>query len=90
MVALRSSVQSRLKSINETMARLYFPGSPIGRHFDVGDGNPPALPYDFEVIGVVRDAKYVSLAEAPQPAAYYIYSQFSACFATIRSSLLWR
>ena len=30
---------------------------------------------DFEVVGVVKDAKYVTLRETPQPAAYYPYAQ---------------
>jgi predicted permease len=60
--------------INETMARLYFPGgSPIGRRF--GIESDPAHAADFEVIGVVKDAKYESLDESPQPGAYYLYSQ---------------
>jgi ABC-type antimicrobial peptide transport system permease subunit len=56
------------------MARLYFPGgSPIGRRF--GIGSDPAHAADFEVIGVVKDAKYESLDENTQPGAYYLYSQ---------------
>jgi len=60
--------------INETMAREYFPGgSPLGRHFGIGSN--PKDSGDLEVIGVVKDAKYVDLTEKAQPAAYYPYSQ---------------
>ena len=55
--------------INETMARRFFPaGSPIGHHFGIGDD--PAHANDIEVVGVVKDAKYNSLGEEAQMAAY--------------------
>src|SRR5437867_4044399 len=60
--------------INETMARQFFPGgSPVGRRFGIGDD--PKRSNDIEVVGVVKDAKYESLREEPQPAAYYPYTQ---------------
>jgi predicted permease len=69
-----TAISPKVAVINETMARLYFPGgSPIGHHFRVDDDLPQGA--DFEVIGVVKDAKYISLDETPQPAAYYLYSQ---------------
>ncbi len=50
--------------INEEMARRFWPGiSPLGHHLRL-DGT------DFEVVGVVRNAKYENLAERPQPAAW--------------------
>jgi predicted permease len=59
--------------INETMAREFFPGrSPVGGHFSIGDDPNDQ---DMEVVGVVKDAKYVDLQEEPQPAAYYPYTQ---------------
>ena len=55
--------------INKTMARLYFPGvSPVGRTFTVPRR---ADCVDVEVVGVVKDAKYMSLQEKPRPAAFY-------------------
>ncbi|HTV53828.1 MAG TPA: ABC transporter permease, partial [Terriglobia bacterium] len=58
--------------INETMAREFFPGgSPLGRRF----GLDPKHSSDIEVVGVVKDAKYISLREKRWPAAYYPYSQ---------------
>src|SRR5207237_6188081 len=60
-----SDLSPKVAVINETMARLYFPGgSPIGRRF--GIESDPAHAADFEVIGVVKDAKYESLDERPQ------------------------
>ena len=60
--------------IDETMARRFFPGeSPIGRHFGFGDD--PAHSGDYEIIGVVKNAKYESLRERPHPAAYFPHSQ---------------
>jgi predicted permease len=69
-----AATSPKVAVINETMARFYFPGgSPIGRRF--GIESDPAHAADFEVIGVVKDAKYESLDERPQPGAYYLYSQ---------------
>jgi predicted permease len=60
--------------INETMARRFFPGiSPIGHRF--GIGNDPSHSGDIEIIGVVKDAKYVTLSEQPQMAAYFPWTQ---------------
>ncbi len=60
--------------INETMARRFFPGeSAIGRYFGFGDD--PKHSGDFEIIGVVKNAKYESLRERPHPAAYFPHSQ---------------
>ena len=46
--------------INQTMARYFFGNrNPIGKKFGTDSGTPP----DIEIIGVVQDAKYVSLKE---------------------------
>jgi predicted permease len=59
--------------IGETMARTLFPsGSPIGRRY--GRGGPQNAG-DIEVIGVVKDVKYNSLEEDPQPGDYLPYTQ---------------
>jgi predicted permease len=69
-----TATSPKVAVINQTMARLYFPGSsPIGRRF--GIDSDPTHAADFEVIGVIADAKYLSLDEEPEPAAYYPYSQ---------------
>jgi len=60
--------------INQTMAHMFFPdGSPIGRHFGIGDD--PAGSGEIEIIGVVKNAKYVALQEDPEAAAYFPYAQ---------------
>ena len=52
--------------VNETMARRFWPGeSPIGKRLSLGTGGTSYL----SVIGVVKDSKYLTLGEPPQP--YY-------------------
>ncbi|MGZ5546209.1 MAG: ABC transporter permease, partial [Limisphaerales bacterium] len=58
--------------VNETFARRYFPNvSPIGQHFQLSGSADD----DREIIGLVKDAKYQSVQEKTQPAAYYPRSQ---------------
>jgi predicted permease len=60
--------------INETMARRFFPnGSAIGHRF--GMGETPDHPGQIEVIGVVKDAKYIALTEGTLMAAYFPCTQ---------------
>ena len=60
--------------INETMARRFFPGeSAIGRQFGFGDD--PTHSGDYEIVGIVKNAKLESLRERPHPAAYFPHSQ---------------
>jgi predicted permease len=55
--------------ISETMARRFFPnGSAIGRRFGIGE--TPSNPGEFEVIAVVKDAKYFALNEGTLMGAY--------------------
>ncbi|MGH9884627.1 MAG: ABC transporter permease, partial [bacterium] len=57
---------ARVAIINETMAQYYFPGQdPIGRHFGYSAGH-----LDFEVVGLVRDAKVNNLREATPRVAF--------------------
>jgi predicted permease len=72
-----SLASKRVAVINETMARTYFAGeSPLGRTFTVGDGSPQAPEWQsLEVVGVVKDAKYMDLDERQMPAAFYPHSQ---------------
>ena len=54
--------------VNETFTRKLFPDvSPLGRHFALEGGG------DFEIIGVVRDAKYESIREKPR-GMFYLYN----------------
>jgi predicted permease len=68
--------------INETMAKTYFPDvSPLGRTFNVESGvGTPAEWRDVEVVGVVRDAKYFTLEEKQDPAAFYPHAQHLPMF----------
>ena len=65
---------NKVAVINETMARRFFPnGSAIGHRFGIGE--IPDHPGEKEVIGVVEDAKYDSLDEGTQMAAYFPCTQ---------------
>jgi predicted permease len=71
--------------INETMARTYFGGiSPLGHTFGVGGGpgTSAGIPQwqNVEVVGVVKDAKYMTLDEKQMPAAFYPHSQHAGIF----------
>jgi predicted permease len=58
--------------INDTAAKKYFPGeNPIGRRF----GREVENRTEWEIVGVVRDAKYNSLRDAPPPTVYWPYLQ---------------
>jgi predicted permease len=64
----------RVAVINETFARRFFPdGLPVGKHFGM---DTPEHSHEIEVIGVVRDAKYLRLDEKPTAMAYYPYTQY--------------
>ncbi len=59
--------------VNEAMVRKFFPtGSPVGKRFGI-DG--PESTESFEVIGVVKDAKFGSLQEKFTPMAFYPHMQ---------------
>lgn len=59
--------------INQRMARRFFGDSnPIGKHFRLG---PWSGHSGLEIIGVVRDAKYMSLREQAPPTAYLYIPQ---------------
>jgi predicted permease len=60
--------------INQAMARRFFPnGSAIGHRFGIGE--IPTHPGEIEVIGVVKDAKYLALSEGTLMAAYFTCTQ---------------
>jgi predicted permease len=62
----------RVVMVNETAARAYWPGqNPIGRHISfAGEGLP------VEVIGIVKTANYLAIAEPPQPMVYLSLLQY--------------
>jgi len=58
--------------VSETMAQRFYPNtSPLGRHFGKGSDKRG----EFEIIGIVKDAKYQSLKERPRPLVYYSMKQ---------------
>jgi len=60
--------------VNETLVKRFFPdGKAVGHRFHMG--NDPAAPNDIEIVGVVKDAKYVGLGEAQEMAAYFPWTQ---------------
>jgi predicted permease len=55
--------------INERMAQRFWPNqNPIGKHFTMGKN-------EFEVVGVVRDARYDNLRREISPTVYHPYVQ---------------
>ena len=58
--------------INEAAARRYFPNeNPIGKRF----GGSPEESGEIEVVGILRDARYSSVREAPPPTMYVPFLQ---------------
>jgi predicted permease len=56
--------------VNETMARRFWPGGDaVGQRLDRGDG-------PVEIVGVARDAKYLTLSEDAQPWVYRPIAQY--------------
>ncbi|MBI3886382.1 MAG: ABC transporter permease [Opitutae bacterium] len=78
--------------INESMARKYFSGrNPVGQPigFSGDDGNQRADYVWDKVIGVVADARMVSLDREPGPAMYVSYTQAApgSLYLAVRSKL---
>jgi predicted permease len=73
--------------VNETFARRFFlSGSALGHRFGLSDGDPAHgqnHPFDIEIVGVVRDARYVRLGESQQMAAYFPYTQHIQYFGNL-------
>ena len=66
---------SKVVVVNQTFANDYFPGgNAIGRSFTIAD---PRVPGTWQIVGVVRDAKYSSAREAPQRMTYLPLVQIS-------------
>jgi predicted permease len=58
--------------INEAAARSYFPNeNPVGRRF----GNGMETSGEFEIVGVLRDAKYENVRDSAPPTMYVPYTQ---------------
>jgi predicted permease len=60
-----TAMRPKVVIINETMAHYFFGNKdPLGKK--IGTDDDPKVPPDREIIGVVKDAKYVRLSEAPR------------------------
>ncbi|MGH9754215.1 MAG: ABC transporter permease [Blastocatellia bacterium] len=60
--------ETRRVIVNESFARRYFPGeNAVGKRLNRGG---PSEPF-WEIVGVARDSKYVSLGEDSQPFVYF-------------------
>jgi len=69
---LDDNEETRPVIINESFARRFWPGqSAIGKRLSQGGPDQPF----WEVIGVVKDSKYWSIGEDPQPFVYYPMSR---------------
>jgi predicted permease len=61
--------------VNQSFVRQYFPSvDPLGKVFGFSS---PANSKDFQIVGVVRDAKYANPEEAPQPMVFAPLAQHS-------------
>jgi len=57
--------------VNETMARQFWPnGDAVGQSFEIPGTGDQASARRLQVVGVARDAKYMSLTESPMPYFY--------------------
>lgn len=74
--------------IDETLARRHWPnGSPLGAHLlpDYGTGEQPS---EFEIVGVARNVKHVSLNEEPAATLYAPLAQIPSSVVTARAANL--
>jgi predicted permease len=81
----------RVVVVNDAFAARYFRGdNPVGKTFTIVGAGPAASDHVVEVIGLVADAKYQFLREAPRPTMYAAFNQqllrFSSVKMTIRTT----
>jgi hypothetical protein len=74
-----TALRPKVVIINETMAHYFFGSKdPLGKK--IGTDDDPKVPPDREIIGVVKDAKYVRLFEAPRRHFYASMAQEERLF----------
>ncbi len=74
-----TAARAKVVIINETMAHYFFGNKdPLGKK--IGTDDDPKVPPDREIIGVVKDAKYVRLSEAPRRHFYAPMAQEARLF----------
>jgi predicted permease len=85
-----TATSPRVAMVNETLAHRFFPNqSALGHHFCICDpAHDQGKPFDIEIVGVVRDARYVGIGESQQMAAYFPYTQRNQYFGnfSVRST----
>ncbi|MBL9169029.1 MAG: ABC transporter permease [Verrucomicrobiales bacterium] len=80
---LKDDGYGQIVVLNETAARLMFPGrSAVGGRFTVGS-NPDRV---LEIVGVVKDTRDVRLEEKPQPRFYWQYA-FGGAQVVVRGNV---
>ena len=63
--------------VNETFARRFFPGEdPLGRRLVIPAPTRPDPPRDYEIVGIVRDVRFLGPAAPAEPAFYVHLGQF--------------
>jgi predicted permease len=69
-----TAARPKVVIVNQTFAHYYFgDANPLGKRLSMDDD--PKAPLDMEIIGVVRDAKYVNLREKPRRHFYTALAQ---------------
>ena len=68
--------------VNESMARKFFQGSPIGKLMYLAGGGP-TKDKPIQIVGMVRDAKYNDLRAETKPMFYMTLSQFPRSLRSI-------
>jgi predicted permease len=64
---------AKVAVVNETFAKKYFAGGyAVGRMFGMGG---KTVPTDIQIVGIVKDLKYRSPQEAPEPTAWFPFTQ---------------
>ncbi len=79
---------ARVAIVNEKFARYYFGASnPVGHR--IGGGTDPGTKTDTEIVGVVRDTKYMTMKEPIPREVYFPYLQHTANMMTayVRTTL---
>jgi predicted permease len=76
----------RVVVVNEAFASKFLRGqNPLGKTFTIGS-TPPRM-WTVEIIGIVADAKYVSLREPPPPTMYAAWAQEETASSQARISI---
>ncbi|MEP6783906.1 MAG: ABC transporter permease, partial [Acidobacteriota bacterium] len=74
--------------VNEAFAKKYFIGqTPIGKTVVIKGFGPKRPDRQFEVIGMVGNAKYQRLREAAQPTMYAAFAQETQLFSGVRMAI---